>query len=91
MLEYNQNDKIIGYTDVELNTKFSDIRTKETNYGNFVTDLIKLYYECDCCAINSGFLRPDAIIKPGPLKLSMISNVINDVLVVKNVPGSAIL
>lgn len=67
------------------------MRTKETNYGNFLADLVRLYYDAECCFLNSGCIRNDMIIKPGPLTFSMISNLINDSLVVKYVPGSKIV
>lgn len=87
MNEYNKNDCILGYTDVDLDTRFSQVRTKQTNYGNFMADLARLYYDSDCCIINSGAIRNDALIKAGPLTYSMVSNIINDNLVVKKVPG----
>lgn len=41
--------------------------------------------------MNSGTLRNDTIIKSGQLTYSTVSNIINDVLVVKEVSGSIIL
>jgi len=90
MTEYNKNDRIVGFTEVTLDTRFSQVRTKETNYGNFLADLAKLYFDADCCIINSGAIRNDALFKAGPLTYSMISNIINDSLVVKEVPGKAL-
>lgn len=87
MDEYNKNDCIVGYCDVDLDTRFSQVRTKETNYGNFLADLVRLYFDSDCCIINSGAIRNDALLKSGPITYSMISNIINDCLVVKEVPG----
>lgn len=91
MEEYNKNDKLVGYTDAELETRFSNVRTKETNYGDFLADLARTYYDADCCVINAGSIRNDQLIKPGPLNYSVISNLINDVLVVKEIPGVVLL
>lgn len=91
MDEYNKNDCLIGYTSVDLDIRFSIVRTKETNYGNFLADLVKAYYDSDCCVLNSGCLRNDLIIKKGPLTYSMVSNIIDDLLVVKEVPGKILL
>ena len=91
MLEYNKNDSVVGYTEVDLDTRFSQVRTRETNYGNFVADLARAYFDSDCCVINSGSIRNDAMIKSGLLNYSVISNIINDILIVKEVPGSALL
>lgn len=60
-----------------------EIRSRETNYGNFVTDLIRAYYDVDAAILNSGSVRCDMLIPPGELRYSLISNIINNVLVVK--------
>lgn len=41
--------------------------------------------------INSGAVRIDQLIPPGPLKFSMISNIFDEFLVVKLVPGSILV
>ena len=82
-----ENEKIVGYTLVPLETRFSRIRRKETNYGNFLTDLIRAYYDIDAVTIQSGSIRMDAVIEPGPLKYSTVSNIFDDYLVVKLMPG----
>ena len=82
LAEYEkQNEKIIGYTLVPLETRFAKIRTRETNYGNFLTDLIRSYYNIDAVTLQSGSVRMDSLLEPGPLKYSTVSNV------VKFVPG----
>lgn len=91
MTEYAKFDRLIGYTDVWLDTRFSRVRSMETNYANFLTDLVRNYFDTDCCVLNSGCIRNDALIKPGKVNFSMISNLIDDVLVVKEVPGKVLL
>ena len=73
-----------------LETRFSKIRTQETNYGNFITDLVRAFYNCDAVVINSGGVRIDQLIPPGPIKFSMISNIFDDFLVVKYIPGKVL-
>lgn len=41
--------------------------------------------------LNSGGVRIDELIPPGPIKFSMISNIFDDFLVIKLVPGSILL
>ncbi len=53
--KYTVDDKIIGHTSVKLDMEFK--RCKETNYGNFLTDLIRTYYGCDVAVYNSGAVR----------------------------------
>ena len=72
MKETNQHDVVLGYTDVPLETRFSKIRSEETNYGNFIADLVRLYYNSDVCLLNSGAVRNDRLIPRGPIKFSVI-------------------
>ena len=83
MAAYQKFDRLVGYTDVPLETRFCKVRAIETNYGNFLADLVRSYFDSDCCVLNSGCIRNDLLFKPGKLKYSMISNLINDMLVVK--------
>lgn len=53
--------------------------------------MARLYYDSDLCAINSGMVRNDVVIKPGRLTYSKISNIIDSPMVVKQVKGSSIL
>lgn len=45
----------------------------------------------DCSILNSGSIRNDLLIPPGELRYSVISNFINNVLVVKEVSGKVLL
>lgn len=85
-----EKERVIGYTAVPLETRFAKIRTQETNYGDFVTDIVKAFYNCDAVAINSGGIRIDALVEPGPIKFSLISNIFDDFIVVKLVPGNLV-
>lgn len=91
MADYDKKDYIVGHCSIELETRFNKIRTSQTNYGNFVADLVRFYFDCDCCLLNSGSIRNDLVIKPGFLTYSVISNLINDQLVVKEIPGKDLL
>ena len=81
----------MGYSELPLETRFNKVRSCETNYGDFLADLARSYYDTDCCILNSGCIRNDLKIKAGKLNFSTISNLINDVLVVKQVPGGVLL
>lgn len=62
-------DEVIGHSDVDLDCRFSSIRTMETNIGNLVTDIMRLGMKTDVAFINSGTLRADSIIEAGALKV----------------------
>lgn len=50
-------DRPIGYTAAPLDARFTTVRTKESNIGNFVCDLMRHYYDADCCIMASGTIR----------------------------------
>lgn len=86
-------EEVIGEVEVELDGRFSSMRTKETNLGNFVTDIIKNVTEVDCVILNSGTLRSDTIHPPGKFKMKDLSAILPmpDVLVVLQLTGDQIL
>jgi len=62
-------DQVIGNCAVDLDCRFSSIRTRETNIGNFVADVMRNGLKADIGFINSGTLRADTIIDKGLLKM----------------------
>jgi 5'-nucleotidase len=67
-------EKPIGYTAAPLDARFTTVRLKESNIGNFVCDLMRLYYQGDCCLMASGTIRGDQIYPPGVIKVKDIMN-----------------
>lgn len=86
-------EKPIGYTAVPLDGRFTTVRTKESNLGNFVCDLMRHYYDADCALMAAGTVRGDQIYPPGVLLLKDILNCFpfEDPVVVLRVKGKAIL
>ena len=64
--------KPLGYTAAPLDARFTTVRLKESNYGNFVCDLMRSHYSGDCCIMAAGTIRGDQIYPPGLLKLKDI-------------------
>jgi 5'-nucleotidase len=62
-------DKVVGATDVALDVREDTIRERESNFGNWLTDLMRTQTNSDIALINSGAFRGDRIIPPGPLTL----------------------
>lgn len=85
-------DKPIGYTAAPLDARFTTVRTKESNIGNFVCDLMRYYYSADCCIMAAGTIRGDQIYPPGVLRLRDIVNCFpfEDPVVVLKVTGKQI-
>jgi 5'-nucleotidase len=59
--------KRVGRTTVELEMKSENVRTRETNMGNFIADAYRQATGADVALVNGGSIRADALIKPGPL------------------------
>lgn len=57
----------VGRTEVELNIKSEDVRTRETNMGDFIADAFRQATGSDVALVNGGSVRADTIIEPGVL------------------------
>ena len=55
----------VGRTDVDLNTRSADVRTRETNMGDFIADVFRQATGSDIGLVNGGSIRADTIIAPG--------------------------
>mmetsp|Transcript_141091 Transcript_141091/g.367249 ORF Transcript_141091/g.367249 Transcript_141091/m.367249 type:complete len:1799 (+) Transcript_141091:59-5455(+) len=86
-------DKIIGETAVDLDSRFASIRTRETNIGNFIADVMRKGLNADLAIINSGTLRADAIIEAGAFKMRDLVNLLPmlDELCLLQVTGTQVL
>ncbi|CAJ1391032.1 unnamed protein product, partial [Effrenium voratum] len=69
-------DKLVGATAVDLDSTFASIRTKETNIGNFITDIMRFALKADVAVLNSGTIRADAIIEKGDIKVRDLVNLL---------------
>ncbi len=67
-------EKPIGYTAAPLDARFTTVRTKESNLGNFVCDLMRSHHRGDCALMAAGTIRGDQIYPPGVIKLKDIMN-----------------
>ncbi|KAF2359498.1 Calcineurin-like phosphoesterase domain ApaH type, partial [Trinorchestia longiramus] len=52
-------DEVLGNFSVDLDGRFSSIRTCETNLGNFICDVMLAACNADVAVLNSGTLRSD--------------------------------
>lgn len=67
-------EKPLGYTAAPLDARFTTVRLKESNMGNFVCDLMRCHYQGDCSIMASGTIRGDQIYPPGVLRVKDIMN-----------------
>nr|POF15375.1 mannosylglucosyl-3-phosphoglycerate phosphatase [Quercus suber] len=86
-------EKPIGYSAVPLDARFTTVRLKESNMGNFICDLMRLHYNADCCIMAAGTIRGDQVYLPGLLKVKDIMNCFpfEDPCVVVGVTGKQLL
>ena len=77
----------IATSEVFLDGERNDVRTKETNMGDLVTDAIRWYGESDVSAVNSGTIRSS--IQAGEITLNDVYTVLpfQDDLVILEVEG----
>lgn len=67
-------NKPIGYTAAPLDGRFTTVRLRESNLGNFVCDLMRHYHGTDCALMAGGTIRGDQVYPPGILRMKDIMN-----------------
>ena len=85
-------EKTMAFTATPLETRFSQVRTQETNFANFFADCIRYDLHADVSIINSGTIRSDCIFPVGKLTFSNLFTILpfNDIMVVIEVTGKII-
>jgi 2',3'-cyclic-nucleotide 2'-phosphodiesterase (5'-nucleotidase family) len=71
-----------------LDLRFNCIRRGESPFLNMVADWYRWETGGDCVILCSGNFRNDRILHKGPITFGVITNQIQDKVVVKNVKGS---
>lgn len=86
-------EKPVGYTVTPLDGRFTTVRQRESNLGNFVCDLMRFYYAADCTMMVSGTIRGDQIYPSGVVRLKDIMNCFpfEDPVVLLRVSGQALV
>ncbi|KAF4507812.1 hypothetical protein G6O67_004273 [Ophiocordyceps sinensis] len=82
----------IGWTAMPLDARFSTVRIKESNIGNFVCDVMRRYHSADCTIMAGGTIRGDQIYPPGAVRIKDITNCFpfEDPVILLRVSGQAI-
>ncbi|KAK1989907.1 5'-nucleotidase domain-containing protein [Colletotrichum falcatum] len=66
--------KSVGWTASPLDARFTTVRMKESNMGNFVCDVMRHYHNADCALMAAGTIRGDQIYPPGAIRVRDITN-----------------
>ena len=69
-------EKVIGTSDVALDVREDTVREKESNFANYLTDVMRKEMGTDIALINGGAFRGDRVIPPGPLTLNDLFTVL---------------
>lgn len=85
-------EKPIGWTATPLDSRFTTVRLKESNLGNFVCDIMRHHYGADCALMAAGTIRGDQVYAPGPIRVKEITDCFpfEDPVVVIKVKGKAL-
>ncbi|KAK3949877.1 Metallo-dependent phosphatase-like protein, partial [Pseudoneurospora amorphoporcata] len=85
-------EKPIGFTAAPLDARFTTVRLRESNIGNFVCDIMRLHYHADMAIMAAGTIRGDQIYPPGPIRVKDVTDCFpfEDPVVVIKVKGSAV-
>ncbi|KAH9361871.1 hypothetical protein HPB48_003720 [Haemaphysalis longicornis] len=86
-------EEVIGHFAVDLDGRFSSIRTSETNLGNFISDVMLSSTHSDLAILNSGTLRSDRIHRKGAFTMRDLVTILPmmDPLIVLSATGDQIL
>jgi len=86
-------DNVIGTSAVDLDCRFQTIRTRESNIGNYITDVMRSALKTDIAVINSGTLRADSIIEKGKIRVRDLLSILPmlDELCVIELSGEQVL
>lgn len=84
--------KAVGWTATPLDARFSTVRIKESNIGNFVCDVMRQHHRADCTIMAAGTIRGDQIYPPGAIRIKDITTCFpfEDPVVLLRVTGQAI-
>lgn len=84
---------VIGRSKVDLDARFSQIRTKETNVSNFLASVMARATDADVALLNSGSIRADRIIQKGDIKMSDLADLVPmaDTMEVVEITGEQLL
>ncbi|GAX77495.1 hypothetical protein CEUSTIGMA_g4939.t1 [Chlamydomonas eustigma] len=83
----------IGHSAQDLDGRFNTVRTKESNLGNFICDILRKATDADMVLINGGTFRSDAIHSAGPFTLGDLLSIMTmvDPILVIEATGEQIL
>lgn len=86
-------DEPLGRSFIDIDTRFDHVRSRETNSGNLMGDIMRLGLDADAAFLNGGTIRSDQIHAAGRLCMRDYVSMLpfTDELVVLRLRGSDVL
>jgi 5'-nucleotidase len=86
-------NSVVGTSKVDLDARFSQIRTKETNVANFLASVMARATDADIALLNSGSIRADRILPKGDIRMSDLADLVpmDDSMEVVEITGAQLL
>jgi len=90
---HKKMEEVLGVMDVELDGRFSSVRTMETNLGNMVGDIMLAATDAELAILNGGTLRSDVLHRTGNFTRGDLTTVLPfvDPIVVLRATGKDVL
>lgn len=84
---------VVGETAVPLEARTHEVRTRETNLGNWIADAIRAKVGADVALVNGGGIRTNRVVPPGPITKRDIHSIVPfvNVLVKLEMDGATLL
>lgn len=67
---------VLGKTEVELDGREEVVRERESGLGNWIADVIRHELQSDVALVNGGSIRGDRVVRPGPITLGTLYDVL---------------
>jgi 5'-nucleotidase len=83
---------VVGHSEVELDARSAENRTRETNIANFIADSFRRAARADVALVNGGSIRADALVSSGEVTLRDVLSILpfNNDLVKISVTGETL-
>eukprot|EP00735_Rhodelphis_limneticus_P011357 TRINITY_DN4444_c0_g1::TRINITY_DN4444_c0_g1_i1::g.7254::m.7254 TRINITY_DN4444_c0_g1::TRINITY_DN4444_c0_g1_i1::g.7254 ORF type:complete len:930 (-),score=263.40,sp/P29240/5NTD_DIPOM/25.46/4e-33,5_nucleotid_C/PF02872.13/1.3e-33,EF-hand_7/PF13499.1/3.4e-13,EF-hand_1/PF00036.27/2.1e-05,EF-hand_1/PF00036.27/0.009,EF-hand_6/PF13405.1/2.5e-05,EF-hand_6/PF13405.1/0.43,EF-hand_8/PF13833.1/0.34,EF-hand_8/PF13833.1/0.00049,EF-hand_5/PF13202.1/0.0098,EF-hand_5/PF13202.1/0.21,Metallophos/PF00149.23/0.0064,SP len=81
--------KVIFQSDAVLDMRMEAVRTRESEWGNFVTDVMRHTLAVDIAVLNGGCCRSDTTFGPGPVTIENLLSIFpsQDAVIIKEMTG----
>ena len=84
-------NKVVLYLNQQVDLRFKTIRMQQSDYLEFIVSIYRHHAKADCAIMNAGNFRMDQLLKPGPVTYGVATNIIEDIIILKKIPGKTLI